>query len=72
MVNSIVTAQNFENNSLAIKKFRVHSYDDALVGVMKNFAAAIRREELSYLTVQDLLLNTTICNDLVVKERGTI
>ncbi|MBI2035161.1 MAG: Gfo/Idh/MocA family oxidoreductase [Candidatus Liptonbacteria bacterium] len=72
IVNSTLTTQSFENNRGTVKKFSPHSYNDALFGVMKNFAAAIRDKRPSYLAPQDLLLNTTICNDLVVKEFGTI
>lgn len=72
MVSSAVSTLSFEDDSRTITRFRAHSYDDALVGVMKNFAAAIRGEEICYLTVQDLVVNTAICNDLVLNERGTI
>lgn len=72
MVSSAVSALSFEDDSETTMRFRAHSYDDALVGVMNNFAAAIRGEEMSYLTIKDLLVNTTICNDLLFHEYGAI
>lgn len=72
MVSSDVSTLSFEDDSGTVTKFHAHSYDDALVGVMKNFAAAIRGEEACYLTVEDLLTNTAICNDLLENDRGEI
>jgi predicted dehydrogenase len=71
-VNSTVIVESFENDIQMEKNFPSHSYDDALVGVMKNFAAAIRGEESCYLTAQDLFVNTMICNELVVNEFAEI
>lgn len=71
-VNSAVLAQSFEDESETVTKFRPHSYDDALVGVMKNFAAAIRDEEPCYLTTSDLFVNTAICNRLTANEFAEI
>lgn len=72
MVSSMVSEVSFEDDSENITRFRAHSYDDALVGVMTNFADAIRGRDDSYLTTQDLLGNTTICNDLVANEYGNL
>lgn len=72
MVSSLVSEVLFEDDSEMVTRFRAHSYDDALVGVMTNFADAIRGRDDSYLTAQDLLGNTTICNDLVANEYGNI
>ncbi|MBI2062381.1 MAG: Gfo/Idh/MocA family oxidoreductase [Candidatus Yanofskybacteria bacterium] len=72
MVSSSVSELSFEDESENVIRFRAHSYDDALVGVMTNFADAIRGREDSYLTAQDLLGNTTICNDLVANEYGNL
>lgn len=71
-VSSTVTAESFENDSKIVTPFRAHSYDDALIGVMENFAAAIRGEEPCYLTAQDLFVNTMICNELVADEFAQI
>ncbi len=70
MVSSKVSEVSFEDDSETITRFRAHSYDDALVGVMTNFADAIRGNDQCYLTAKDLLGNTTICNDLVLNEFG--
>ena len=72
MVSSLVSEVSFEDDSETITRFRAHSYDDALVRVMTNFADAIRGRDDSYLTAQDLLGNTTICNDLVADEYGNL
>ncbi|OGN08535.1 MAG: hypothetical protein A3C61_01950 [Candidatus Yanofskybacteria bacterium RIFCSPHIGHO2_02_FULL_39_10] len=72
MVSSSVSTLSFEDDSETVTHFCAHSYDDALVGVMRNFAAAIRGEEKCYLTTHDLLVNTTICNDLILNEHGEI
>lgn len=72
MVSSQVSEVSFEDDSETITRFRAHSYDDALVGVMTNFADAIRGRDESYLTAQDMLCNTTICNSLVGNEYGSI
>lgn len=72
MVSSSVSELSFEDDSETVTRFRAHSYDDALVGVMTNFADAIRGDDKCYLTAQDLLGNTTICNDLVASEFGDI
>lgn len=72
IVSSLVKIQSFEDGSASETIFSPHSYDDALFGVMENFAAAISGEESCYLTSQDLLVNTTICNDLLKNELGSI
>ncbi len=72
MVSSSVSELSFEDDNETLTRFRAHSYDDALVGVMTNFADAIRGTDECYLTAQDLLGNTTICNDLVASEYGNI
>lgn len=71
IVNSTISAQSFEDDKLVVTNFRAHSYDNALVGVMKNFAAAIRGEEPCYLRAEDLIVNTTLCNDLVTSEHAS-
>lgn len=72
MVSSSVSEFSFEDDSENITRFRAHSYDDALAGVMTNFADAIRGRDKNYLTTEDLLSNTKICNDLVANETGKI
>ncbi|MBI2674561.1 MAG: Gfo/Idh/MocA family oxidoreductase [Candidatus Yanofskybacteria bacterium] len=72
MVSSQVSEVAFEDDSEITTRFRAHSYDDALVGVMINFADAIRGRDECYLTAQDMLCNTTICNDLVANEYGNL
>ena len=72
MVSSLVSELSFEDDSENITRFRAHSYDDAIAGVMTNFADAIRGRDENYLTAQDLLSNTTICNGLVANEYGNI
>lgn len=68
LVRSTISELSFENGGGSTRYFPAHSYDDALVGVMKNFAGAIRGEEPCYLTIDDLLVNTLICNDLLEAE----
>ena len=72
IVSSSVSTLSFEDGCESVKRFRAHSYNDALVGVMRNFAAAIRGEEACYLTADDLLTNTGICNVLMASEHGNI
>jgi len=71
-VASRVIEQSFEDDSEIVTRFAPHSYDDSLVGVMKNFAAAIRGEEPCYLSLQDMVTNTTICNALLADEYAEI
>ncbi|MBI3274135.1 MAG: Gfo/Idh/MocA family oxidoreductase [Candidatus Colwellbacteria bacterium] len=53
-------------------RFRPHQYDDSLTYITKNFAATIRGTELYYLTFDDLITNTSICNELVAHEYAAI
>jgi predicted dehydrogenase len=72
LVEAVVFEQSFEDDNTATTHFHAHSYDESLIGVMRNFALAIRGVELLYLTHKDLLTNTNICNELVANEYASI
>lgn len=72
LVSSSVTSRSFEDDSEDIETFPPHRYSDALVRVMDNFAMAIRGGSKSYLSRDDLITNTSICNDLLISDRGSV
>lgn len=67
-VKSRYVLDNFENSERHTYIFLERSVEESFVKIMENFAKAIRGEEPSYLTPQDLKVNTVSCNCLA--ERG--
>jgi predicted dehydrogenase len=72
IVSSNISELSFELNRKTVIQIPAHSYSNSLVGVMKNFAETIRGKDFCYLSTEDLFVNTTICNDLVANEHGSI
>jgi predicted dehydrogenase len=72
IVSSSISELSLELNRQVTIQIPAHHYSNSLIGVMKNFAETIRGKDFCYLSPEDLLVNTTICNDLVANEHGSI